>query len=111
MIKVNPLFTKASLYADIQLNVKGCKNLEESFKDYVAEETMDGDNKYMAGDHGLQDAKKGVTFESFPPVLHLQLKRFEYDMRRDAMVKVMTKRGESWMDEILIGCLVDQRSA
>lgn len=73
---------------DIQLNVKGCKNLEESFKDYITEETLEGDNKYMAEGHGLQDAKKGVIFESFPPVLHLQLKRFEYDMMRDMMVKV-----------------------
>lgn len=74
---------------DIQLNVKGCKNLEESFKDYIAEETLEGDNKYMAEGHGLQDAKKGVIFENFPPVLHLQLKRFEYDMMRDTMIKVM----------------------
>lgn len=73
---------------DIQLNVKGCKNLEESFKDYITEETLEGDNKYMAEGYGLQDAKKGVIFESFPPVLHLQLKRFEYDMMRDMMVKV-----------------------
>ena len=26
----------------------------ESFKDYVAVETMEGDNKYDAGEHGLQ---------------------------------------------------------
>lgn len=70
------------------MNVKGCKNLEESFKDYITEETLEGDNKYMAEGYGLQDAKKGVIFESFPPVLHLQLKRFEYDMMRDMMVKV-----------------------
>lgn len=73
---------------DIQLNVKGCKNLEDSFKDYITEETLEGDNKYMAEGHGLQNAKKGVIFESFPPVLHLQLKRFEYDMMRDMMVKI-----------------------
>lgn len=73
---------------DIQLNVKGCKNLTESFKDYVTVETMEGENKYMAEGHGLQDAEKGVIFESFPPVLHLQLKRFEYDFMRDTMVKV-----------------------
>lgn len=52
---------------------------------------MDGDNKYQAEGHGLQDAKKGVIFESFPPVLHLQLKRFEYDIMRDTMVKVGNK--------------------
>ncbi|RXW23380.1 hypothetical protein EST38_g2471 [Candolleomyces aberdarensis] len=73
---------------DIQLNVKGMKNLYESFKDYVAVELLDGENKYQAEGLGLQDAKKGIVFESFPPVLHLQLKRFEYDIQRDAMVKI-----------------------
>ncbi len=47
-----------------------------------------GENQYKAEHHGLQDARKGVLFESFPPVLQLQLKRFEYDFQRDAMVKV-----------------------
>jgi hypothetical protein len=36
----------------------------------------------------LQDARKGVLFIDFPPVLQLQLKRFEYDFSRDMMVKV-----------------------
>ena len=36
----------------------------------------------------FQDAKKGVLFTDFPPVLQLQLKRFEYDFMRDTMVKV-----------------------
>ncbi|KAG0181285.1 hypothetical protein DFQ29_008812 [Apophysomyces sp. BC1021] len=75
-------------YYDIQLNVKGCKSLYDSFKDYITVETLEGENKYMAEGHGLQDANKGVIFESFPPVLHLQLKRFEYDFMRDTMVKI-----------------------
>ncbi|KAJ3194436.1 hypothetical protein HK101_002705 [Irineochytrium annulatum] len=75
-------------FYDIQLNVKGFKTLKDSFVDYVAVETLDGDNKYQAEGHGLQDAKKGVTFTEYPPVLHLQLKRFEYDIERDAMVKI-----------------------
>ena len=73
---------------DIQLNVSGNKSLDDSFKDYIQVETMDGENKYFAEGYGLQDAKKGVIFESFPQVLHLQLKRFEYDINRDAMMKV-----------------------
>jgi ubiquitin carboxyl-terminal hydrolase 7 len=74
--------------ADIQLNVKGLRGLEDSFKDYIQVETMEGENRYAAEGLGLQDAKKGVIFESFPPVLHLQLKRFEYDMIRDQNIKV-----------------------
>lgn len=73
---------------DIQLNVRGNASLDESFKDYVQVETLDGENKYFAEGHGLQDAKKGVIFTSFPEVLNLQLKRFEYDINRDAMMKI-----------------------
>lgn len=64
------------------------KTLHDSFKDYVQVETLDGENKYHAEGYGLQDARKGVIFERFPPVLHLQLRRFEYDMEKDAMCKV-----------------------
>lgn len=74
---------------DIQLNVRGNKTLDDSFRDYIQVETLEGENKYDAGPpYGLQDAKKGVIFESFPPVLHLHLKRFEYDIQRDAMMKI-----------------------
>ncbi|KAK8657469.1 hypothetical protein V6N13_035704 [Hibiscus sabdariffa] len=54
---------------------------------YVEVERLEGDNKYHAEEHGLQDAKKGVLFIDFPPVLQLQLKRFEYDFMRDKVVK------------------------
>lgn len=73
---------------DLQLNVSGCNSVEDSFNNYIEVETLEGDNKYAAEGYGLQDAKKGVIFESFPNVLHLQLKRFEYDFQRDAMMKV-----------------------
>lgn len=71
-------------------NFEGTPNyftVDESFKDYIAKETLDGDNKYDAGEHGLQDAEKGVIFSSFPPVLHLHLMRFQYDPITDCSVK------------------------
>lgn len=40
--------------ADIQLNVKGCKTLRDSFANYIDVETLDGENKYQAEGHGLQ---------------------------------------------------------
>lgn len=73
---------------DLQLNVSGCKSLKDSLENYVEVETLEGENKYQAEGLGLQVAKKGVIFETFPQVLHLQLKRFEYDFQRDMMVKV-----------------------
>jgi ubiquitin carboxyl-terminal hydrolase 7 len=121
---------------DLQLDVKGCKDIYESFDKYaplssqthplggsflrfrryrrgwslvkgvrsapypasksslvdanryVEVELMDGDNKYQAEGHGLQDAKKGILFDDFPAVLLCQLKRFEYDFQQDMTVKV-----------------------
>ncbi|KAK1313721.1 Ubiquitin carboxyl-terminal hydrolase 13 [Acorus calamus] len=78
---------KESFY-DLQLDVKGCRDVYASFDKYVEVERLEGDNKYHAEQHGLQDAKKGVLFIDFPPVLQLQLKRFEYDFMRDTMVKI-----------------------
>ncbi|KAK0739732.1 hypothetical protein B0T21DRAFT_382697 [Apiosordaria backusii] len=74
---------------DVQLNVSGNENLLDSFQDYIQVEKLDGENQYFAGDsYKLQDANKGVIFNSFPDVLHLQLKRFEYDINLDTMMKI-----------------------
>ncbi|CAA0824349.1 Ubiquitin carboxyl-terminal hydrolase 13 [Striga hermonthica] len=78
---------KESFY-DLQLDVKGCDDVYASFDKYIAVEHLDGDNKYHAEQYGLQDAKKGVLFIDFPPVLQLHLKRFEYDFYRDIMIKI-----------------------
>jgi ubiquitin carboxyl-terminal hydrolase 7 len=87
-INVNYESSRNETFYDLQLNVKGCKNVYDSFKDYIAEETLEGDNQYHAEGFGKQDAKKGCIFIKFPPVLTLHLKRFEYDVMRDAMYKV-----------------------
>ncbi|XP_071734690.1 ubiquitin C-terminal hydrolase 12-like isoform X2 [Rutidosis leptorrhynchoides] len=87
-INVDYKSTRKESYYDLQLDVKGCRDVYASFDKYVEVERLEGDNKYHAEQHGLQDAKKGVLFIDFPPVLQLQLKRFEYDFMRDTMVKI-----------------------
>eukprot|EP00092_Neocalanus_flemingeri_P030841 GFUD01033495.1.p1 GENE.GFUD01033495.1~~GFUD01033495.1.p1 ORF type:complete len:1103 (+),score=278.33 GFUD01033495.1:268-3576(+) len=79
--------TRTESFYDIQLNIKGKKSIDESFADYIQTETLDGDNKYDAGNYGLQDAEKGILFDTFPPVLHLHLMRFQYDPVTDCSVK------------------------
>lgn len=49
---------------------------------------MQGDNRYRTDQYGLQDAKMGIEFVCFPPVLHVQLKRFEFDMVKAMDVKL-----------------------
>ncbi|XP_059628517.1 ubiquitin C-terminal hydrolase 12-like isoform X1 [Cornus florida] len=87
-INVDYKSTRKESFYDLQLDVKGCRDIYASFDKYVEVERLEGDNKYHAEQHGLQDARKGVLFIDFPPVLQLQLKRFEYDFMRDAMVKI-----------------------
>lgn len=84
---VNYKSTKTETFYDIQLNIKGKKNVAESFEDYIATEILDDENKYDAGEYGLQKAEKGVIFSSFPPVLHLHLLRFQYDPMTNNSVK------------------------
>ncbi|RIB26131.1 hypothetical protein C2G38_2240942 [Gigaspora rosea] len=74
-------------YYDIQLSVKGCKTLDDSFMKYM-QVNLDGDSKYYTDDYGLQVAKKSVIFESFPPVLHIHLNQFDYDVQNNTMVKI-----------------------
>jgi hypothetical protein len=83
-------------FYDIQLNIKGeqgkeLHNIEESLRDFTAEETLEGDNAYEAEGHGKQRAKKGIRFLTFPPVLNLQLKRFHFDLEKMEMVKLNTR--------------------
>ncbi|KAK4480450.1 hypothetical protein RD792_013523, partial [Penstemon davidsonii] len=87
-INVDYKSTRKESFYDLQLDVKGCKDVYASFDKYVEVERLEGDNKYHAEQFGLQDARKGVLFIDFPPVLQLQLKRFEYDFVRDTMVKI-----------------------
>lgn len=42
------------LFADLQLDVKGCRDVYASFDKYVEVERLEGDNKYHAEEHGLQ---------------------------------------------------------
>lgn len=75
-------------FHEIQLMVKGMSSIYESLDSYIQEELLDEDNKYDAGEYGKQIASRGIKFYSLPPILMIQLKRFEYDFARDSMNKI-----------------------
>ncbi|KAF8398026.1 hypothetical protein HHK36_016952 [Tetracentron sinense] len=85
-INVDYKSTRKELFYDLQLDVKGCRDVYASFDKHVEVERLVGDNKYHAEQHGLQDAKKGFLFIDFPPVLQLQLKRGCQERNRVAAV-------------------------
>lgn len=82
---------KVEHFYDISLNVKGCRGVDSSFKKFCEEEVLQGDDMYDAEGHGFQVAHKGIKFESLPPVLHLHLKRYEYDSLTNRLQKVNDK--------------------
>ncbi|KAK2943422.1 putative Ubiquitin carboxyl-terminal hydrolase 15 [Blattamonas nauphoetae] len=75
-------------FFDLNLPVRGCATLEDSLRKYTEDELLDGDNQYSAEKFGYQDAIRSTKFLELPPVLHLQLNRWEYDMNTGRMAKL-----------------------
>ena len=63
--------------ADLQLDVKGCKDVYASFDKYVEVERLEGDNKYHAEGHGLQvgvpHSFHSILFTGDGRVIHIWL--------------------------------------
>ena len=90
-VNVPILSSKEETFFDIQLVVKGCKDINESFANFTMNELLNGVNKYDTGKYGKQDAKKSVKFTSLPKVFLIQLKRFEYNVEYKEMEKINAK--------------------
>eukprot|EP01063_Lacrimia_lanifica_P033938 TRINITY_DN6170_c0_g1_i1.p1 TRINITY_DN6170_c0_g1~~TRINITY_DN6170_c0_g1_i1.p1 ORF type:complete len:1247 (+),score=437.40 TRINITY_DN6170_c0_g1_i1:97-3837(+) len=80
-------------FYDIQLCVRNCPTLRAAFQQELAQETLEGDNAYHVVDEAtgldsMQQARKGMEWLAFPPVLFLHLRRFEYDYTRDCYTKI-----------------------
>ena len=86
--------TREEAFYDIPVNVRGftnepLKSLENSLREFMAVEVLEGDNAYDAGEkYGKQRAKKGTRFKSLPPVISFQLKRFSFDYEKLDNVKL-----------------------
>ncbi|KAG5176375.1 hypothetical protein JKP88DRAFT_265408 [Tribonema minus] len=78
-------------FYDLSVEVEGLRNLKESLDQFTTPEELTGDNRWRTEPHGLQDARKGVRFISFPPFIQFHLKRFRYDMNTGDMGKVNSR--------------------
>eukprot|EP00760_Papus_ankaliazontas_P021805 PhM_4_TR18741/c2_g1_i1/m.1515/K11838/USP7, UBP15; ubiquitin carboxyl-terminal hydrolase 7 len=77
--------TKKSIFYDVQLEVRGFRDVYASFDELTKTETLDGDNKYKVEfDDGrpaeYKAANKFTRFLSLPRVLLLHLQRFTMDL-------------------------------
>jgi hypothetical protein len=78
------------VFYDLSLVVNASSSLEESFGRYLQPEVLEGANQWDTGAYGRQDALVGVEFLEFPRVLHIHLRRFEFDVATRRMAKVNT---------------------
>ena len=58
-INVDYKSTRRESFMDLQLDVKGCANIYNSFDKYCEVEVMDGQNQYQTDEHGMQVSRLG----------------------------------------------------
>ncbi|KAJ6901062.1 ubiquitin carboxyl-terminal hydrolase 13-like isoform X1 [Populus alba x Populus x berolinensis] len=90
-INVDYKSTRKESFYDLQLDVKGCRDVYASFDKYVEVERLEVTISIMLINMDCRMLGRVSYSLTFPPVLQLQLKRFEYDFMRDTMVKRMAK--------------------
>ncbi|CAN6229529.1 unnamed protein product [Urochloa humidicola] len=71
--------SKMEDFYELELNIKGLNNLEESLNDYFSEEALDGENQYFCESCQKRvDATRCIKLQSLPPVVNFQLKRYVF---------------------------------
>ncbi|GJN27007.1 hypothetical protein PR202_gb14983 [Eleusine coracana subsp. coracana] len=69
--------SKMEDFYELELNIKGLNNLEESLNEYFSEEALDGDNQYFCESCQKRvDATRCIKLRSLPPVVNFHLKRY-----------------------------------
>uniref|UniRef100_A0ACD5WDA0 Uncharacterized protein n=1 Tax=Avena sativa TaxID=4498 RepID=A0ACD5WDA0_AVESA len=71
--------SKMEDFYELELNIKGLNNLEESLDDYLSVEALNGDNQYSCESCQKRvDATRCIKLRSLPPVVNFQLKRYVF---------------------------------
>ena len=78
--------------SDFKFDVKGIETLYDSFRNYTAIEASDHQTEELRP----QNARNGIVFQSFPPALYMQPKRYEYNTQRNAVIKVRPPSSTSY---------------
>ncbi|CAF0895252.1 unnamed protein product, partial [Didymodactylos carnosus] len=72
----------------VSVDIRHSQNLKESLEQYVIGELLDGPNAYFCEKCNKKvDTVKRTCFKKLPPILAIQLKRFDYDWERETPIK------------------------
>ena len=76
-------------FFDLSLQIKHKQSVNEAIDNMLLIERLNGDNKYMCNTcHSKQDAIRYTKLTQLPPVLNIQLMRFEYDYDSESKKKL-----------------------
>eukprot|EP01088_Endostelium_zonatum_P005178 TRINITY_DN1665_c0_g1_i2.p1 TRINITY_DN1665_c0_g1~~TRINITY_DN1665_c0_g1_i2.p1 ORF type:complete len:1209 (-),score=393.82 TRINITY_DN1665_c0_g1_i2:29-3655(-) len=76
-------------FMDLQLVIRGFKNLRSALIGYITPEILEGNNKWFCDKCQKKVvALKGLRIYKLPKLLTLQLKRFEFDWKTESRKKV-----------------------
>eukprot|EP00250_Pteridium_aquilinum_P005120 c15262_g3_i1 orf=225-2213(+) len=88
----SPASKKVVDFYELELNVKGLANLDESLDDYLSVEQLVGENQFLCESCNARvDATHFTKLRALPPVLNFQLKRFVFDAKTALKKKVTSK--------------------
>lgn len=77
---------------DLCLEVKGIKSIEESIDRFFSEEFLKDENSYYCNKcKERKTARRHAKVRKLPPVLHLLLNRFDYDVKQQKRLKIKSK--------------------
>ncbi|KAF5389843.1 hypothetical protein D9757_003699 [Collybiopsis confluens] len=73
---------RSTNFLEIEVNLQNNSKLEDRIENLLEHETLTGDNQYLCVQcNSLQDATRYTELRKLPPVLHISLLRFVYDLK------------------------------
>ena len=81
-------YSREQAFCVVSVDIKNFSNLRDSLQEYVKGELLDGSNAYDCGKCNKKvDTIKRLCLKTLPPVLVIQLKRFDFDYEKECAVK------------------------
>ena len=81
-------YSKEQSFTVVNVDIKNFNNLQDSLQEYCKGELLDGSNAYYCERCDKKvDTIKRLCIRRLPPILVIQLKRFDYDYERECAIK------------------------
>ncbi|CAB4054352.1 USP9_24 [Lepeophtheirus salmonis] len=81
-------YSREEPFCVLSVEVRNHNNLTDSLHEYVKGELLDGNNAYHCASCDKKvDTMKRLCIKKLPPILVIQLKRFDYDYERECAIK------------------------